>query len=156
MKSTLILESNDIGIYIFTGIAIVASMPTKDAGGISFHDAAPFTAYIYNNESFKMKDQKYRAFMVTPAFIKARERKERNDVSYGRVFPALEYNTLGNVDHRSIGKGLDERNTVISPRSIKVCSAPAPRTKGLDSVVGGHPGEPRLNGGNVCYAMLFN
>ncbi|XP_065067749.1 uncharacterized protein LOC135693252 [Rhopilema esculentum] len=95
-----------------------------------------------------MKDQKYRAFMVTPAFIKARERKERNDVSYGRVFPHLESNTLGNVDHRSIGKGLDERNTVISPRSIKVCSAPAPRTKGLNSVVDGHPGEPRLDGGN--------
>ena len=34
-----------------------------------------------------MNGEKYRSLMVTPAFLEARKRKEKNDATHGRVLP---------------------------------------------------------------------
>ena len=61
-----------------------------------------------------MKNEKYRSLMVTPAFLEARKRKERNETTHGRVLPPS--SALGRTTARPTNSSLEAKPHSSPPR----------------------------------------
>ena len=84
-----------LDLLVTHGTPLAVSKTTRHARESS---AVHFTAYFSQGSSniirVKMKNKKYRSFLITPAFVEARKRKIENDSSYRRVLPPSNWRWL--------------------------------------------------------------